>query len=145
VHLHHFSKIESHKKSQNSRNQGFSYFICLMIVGTRSGSVPLTNGSRSRSPKIIRIRIPNTGYAACSTCRYQQHEGHVCPRKIRSKINRTSHESYLSLSLASVYQVEVTTPNGRYVRVEKRYSAFLSLHKVINRLFHFFSISRSCQ
>ncbi len=35
------------KKSQNSRNQGFSYYFCLLIEG--SGSVPLTNGSRSRS------------------------------------------------------------------------------------------------
>jgi hypothetical protein len=25
VHLHHFSKIKSQKKSQNRRNQGFSY------------------------------------------------------------------------------------------------------------------------
>ena len=38
--------------------------------------------------------------------------------------------SVLSSCFDSVYQVEVTTPNGRYVRVEKRYSAFLSLHKV---------------
>ncbi len=38
--------------SQNRRNQGFSYYFCLMI-----------EGSRSRSPKKIRIRtrIPNTG------------------------------------------------------------------------------------
>jgi hypothetical protein len=27
-HLHHFSKIKSQKKSQNSRNQGFSYYFC---------------------------------------------------------------------------------------------------------------------
>jgi hypothetical protein len=40
VHLHHFSKIKSHK-SQNSRNQCFSYYVCLKIEG--SGS--LTNGS----------------------------------------------------------------------------------------------------
>jgi len=29
----------------------------------------------------------------------------------------------------TVYQVEVATPQGRYTRVERRYSAFLSLHK----------------
>jgi hypothetical protein len=37
-----------------------------------SGPGPLTNGSGSRRPKNIRIRIPNTGYskgAACATCR----------------------------------------------------------------------------
>ncbi len=38
-------------KSQNNRNQGFSYYFCLMIEG--SGSIPLTNGygSGSRRPK----------------------------------------------------------------------------------------------
>ncbi len=60
VHLHHFSKIKSQKESQNSRNQGFSYYFCMMIEG--SGSIPLTNGSRR--PKnmwiLIRIRIRNT-------------------------------------------------------------------------------------
>jgi hypothetical protein len=35
------------KKSQNSRNQGFSYYFCLMIEGSGFGSVPLTNGSVS--------------------------------------------------------------------------------------------------
>jgi hypothetical protein len=56
--------------SQNSRNQGFSYYICLMIegygsgsrAGSGSGSIPLANGSGSRRPKNtwirwIRIRI----------------------------------------------------------------------------------------
>ncbi len=46
----------------NSRNQGFSYYFCLMIEGF--GFSPLTNGSgsRSRRPKNIfrRIRIRNT-------------------------------------------------------------------------------------
>jgi hypothetical protein len=41
--------------SQNSRNQGFSYYFCMMIEGSRSGSgsIPLTNGSGSgsRRPK----------------------------------------------------------------------------------------------
>jgi hypothetical protein len=54
--------------SQNSRNQGFSYYICLMIEG--SGSIPLTNGSGSGRPKStwtrvrirIRIRIRNTAF-----------------------------------------------------------------------------------
>jgi hypothetical protein len=31
VHLHHFSKIKSQKESQNSRNQGFSNYFCMMI------------------------------------------------------------------------------------------------------------------
>jgi hypothetical protein len=53
-------------------NQGFSYYFCLTIEGSRygSGSVPLTNesGSRSRRPKNIRIlgiriRIHNTPFS----------------------------------------------------------------------------------
>jgi hypothetical protein len=34
VHLHHFSKIKSQKESQNRRNQGFSYYFCMMIEGS---------------------------------------------------------------------------------------------------------------
>ncbi len=73
VHLHHFSKIKSQKKSQNRRNQGFSYYFCMMIEGSGSGagsgSLPLTSGSgsASRRPKNmwirwirIRLRIRNT-------------------------------------------------------------------------------------
>ncbi len=58
VHLHHSSQINSQKNSQNSINQGVSYCFCLMMRGT--GSVPLTNGSGSRRPKNLRIRIQNT-------------------------------------------------------------------------------------
>ncbi len=66
LHLHHFSKIKSQKESQNSRNQGFSYYFCMMIEGSGSGSgsgsIPLTSGSGSGRPKNmwIRIRIRNT-------------------------------------------------------------------------------------
>ncbi len=78
LHLHHFSKIKSQKESLNSRNQGFSYYFCMMIegsgsgsrTGSGSGSIPLTSGfgSGSGRPKNtwirwirIRIRIRNTG------------------------------------------------------------------------------------
>jgi hypothetical protein len=46
VHLHRFSKIKVIKKSQNRCNQGFSYYFCLMIEVSGSGST-----------KIIWIRI----------------------------------------------------------------------------------------
>jgi hypothetical protein len=42
VHLHRFSKIKVKKKSQNSKNKCFSYYFCLMIEGSGSGSIPLT-------------------------------------------------------------------------------------------------------
>ncbi len=32
--------------SQNSRNQGFSYYICLMIEGSGSGSIPPDPGGQ---------------------------------------------------------------------------------------------------
>ncbi len=71
-----FQRWKVKKKSQNSRNQGFSYYFCLMTEGFRpragdgsgSGSIPLTNGSGSgsRRPKNtwirIRIRIRNTAW-----------------------------------------------------------------------------------
>ncbi len=66
VHLHNFSKIKSQNESQNIRNQGFSYYFCMMIEGSGSGSIPLTSGSGSGSwrPKNmwirwIRIRLRN--------------------------------------------------------------------------------------
>ncbi len=69
VHIHHFSKIKSQKESQNIRNQGFSYYFCMMIEGSGSGSgsgsVPLTSGSGSGSwrPKNMWIRwIRNTAH-----------------------------------------------------------------------------------
>ena len=30
VHIHNFSKIKSQKEPQNSRNQGFYYYFCMM-------------------------------------------------------------------------------------------------------------------
>ncbi len=66
LHLHHFLKIKSQKESQNSRNQGFPYFSCMMIegsgskAGSGSGSIPLTSGSGSMRPKNMWIRIRNT-------------------------------------------------------------------------------------
>ncbi len=57
LHSHHFSKIKSKKKSQNSRNQGFSSYFCLIIEG--SGSVPLTNGSATLpSSNYRKVRCP---------------------------------------------------------------------------------------
>jgi hypothetical protein len=55
LHLRHFRRLKVKKKSQSSRNQGFTYYFCLVI-----------EGSGSRRPKnmwirLIRIRIRNTG------------------------------------------------------------------------------------
>ncbi len=58
VHLHHFSNIKSQKESQYSRNQGFSYYFCMMIEGSGSGSWRPKNMWIRR----IRIRIRNTAF-----------------------------------------------------------------------------------
>ncbi len=57
-------------KSQNSRNQGLSYYFCLMIEGSGTGSVLLTNRSGSRRLKHLRIRFRNTGFIGA--CTYQR-------------------------------------------------------------------------
>ncbi len=83
IHLHNFPKIKSQKESLNSRNQGFSYYFCMMTEGSGSGSIPLTNGSGSGRPENmwirwirirIRIRLRNTA-VQCTTCciRYLAH------------------------------------------------------------------------
>jgi hypothetical protein len=41
VHYHQFLRLNVIKKSQNSRNQGFSYYFCLIIEGSGSGSPTL--------------------------------------------------------------------------------------------------------
>ncbi len=71
LNLYHFSKIKSQKDKKKSRNQGFSYYFCMMIEGSGSGSragsrsTHHTSGSGSRRHKNmwirwIRIRIRNT-------------------------------------------------------------------------------------
>jgi hypothetical protein len=59
-----FFKDKKSKNTQNSRNQSFSYYFCMMTEGSgsESGSTLLTNGSGSGRPKnmwirLIRIRI----------------------------------------------------------------------------------------
>jgi len=56
VYLLHFSKIKSPKEVTSKRNQGFSYYFCLMIEGSGSGSIHLTKGSGSGRPKNTWIR-----------------------------------------------------------------------------------------
>ncbi len=54
--------IKCHKKSQKSKNQGFSYFYCLMMEG--SGSVQIMTDPDG--PKTY-IRMNNTGKKLAST------------------------------------------------------------------------------
>ncbi len=59
VHLH---TVIFQKKLQNSRNQGSSYYFCLMMegFGAGSGSIHLTKESGSGRPKNMWIRIRDT-------------------------------------------------------------------------------------
>ena len=61
LHLHNFSKIKIQIESQNSRNQGFSYYFCMMIEGSGSGSWRPKN----MWIRWIRIRIRNTDLRHC--------------------------------------------------------------------------------
>jgi hypothetical protein len=62
IHLHHFSKIKSHKDVTKQKESMFFLLICSMIG---AGSVSLTNRSgcglgRPKNIWILRIRIRNT-------------------------------------------------------------------------------------
>ncbi len=66
-----FSKIKSQKESRNIRNQGFSYYFCMMIEGFGSRRPKHIQIRRIR----IRIRIRNSGSGAlfflCCSGRYR--------------------------------------------------------------------------
>ncbi len=73
VHLHQFSKIKSHKEVTKRRNQCFSYYFCLIIEESGSGSVSLTNGygcgsGRPKNIWIIRIWIRKTDKNSIKSC-----------------------------------------------------------------------------
>jgi hypothetical protein len=51
VHLHHILKIKSQKEVTKQKELRFFLLFCLMIEGSGSGSIPLTNGSESGRPK----------------------------------------------------------------------------------------------
>jgi hypothetical protein len=50
-HLHHFSKIKVPKEVTKEQELRFSYYFCLMMEGSGSRSIPLTNGPDPRGPK----------------------------------------------------------------------------------------------
>ncbi len=59
-----FFKDKRSKKSQNSRNPGFSDYYCMMIEGSGSGSATLVR-RLSDAVNILYVRIPSvcTGYS----------------------------------------------------------------------------------
>ncbi len=67
-----FTSFFKDKKSKRSHKTveikgGFSYYYCLMIEGSGSGSIPLTSGSGSGKSMWIRwIRIRNTANCSAS-------------------------------------------------------------------------------
>jgi hypothetical protein len=60
AHLHHSSKIKSHKNSQNSINECFSSILSLLMEGSGPGSRQINYGSGSKRSKNTRIRIRYT-------------------------------------------------------------------------------------
>jgi hypothetical protein len=84
-----FFKEKIQIESQNCRNQSFSYYFCMMIEGSgsragyESGSIPLTDGSRSRRPKnmwIRWIRIRNTATISTFFSPFLETFGHIYRR-----------------------------------------------------------------
>jgi hypothetical protein len=95
--------IEGIKKSQNMRYQGFSYYFCMMIEGSRSGPIPLTSGSESGRPKNTWIRIRNT---ALDTMGY-----------IRFPSKGLDSTSYIARSPLPVPSKIVEKKNRRYFNI----------------------------
>ncbi len=62
--VNHYSQIKVLKRPQISRNQGFSFYFCLMMGGSGSRSLPVSNGSgRPKNlPIRIRLRTRNTAF-----------------------------------------------------------------------------------
>ncbi len=98
--VHHISKIKNQKESQNSRNQGFSYYFCMMIEGSRSGVgsglIPLTSGSGSRRPKNMWIRNTVPHIWLCT----------------RSHLNFLIYQENLFLFFISVGETSIGAPSG---------------------------------
>jgi hypothetical protein len=72
VHLCHSSKIKSHKEvTKQYKSRFFYYFFCLMMEGSETRSVLVTNGSGCGSgrPNYILIRIRNTDFKTLSYIR----------------------------------------------------------------------------
>jgi hypothetical protein len=80
IFLHHFSKIKNQKESQNSRNQGFSYYFCMMIERSGSGSMPLTSGSGSGRPKTCKSGGSGSGSATLPTGLHFEPSSLYCER-----------------------------------------------------------------
>jgi hypothetical protein len=55
VHLHHFSKIKSQKESKKRRNQGFSYYFCMIIEGSGGPKTCGSGGSGAGSGTLVFI------------------------------------------------------------------------------------------
>jgi hypothetical protein len=53
-----FKDEKSKRESHNSRNQGFSYYFCMMIEGSGSGTGSLPLSMQHWSEVWIRIRLP---------------------------------------------------------------------------------------
>jgi hypothetical protein len=109
VHLHHFSKIKCQEGSQISRNQGFSYYFCMMIegsgTGSGSGSIPLTSGSGSGRPKNMWIRIRNNAIYCiqhCFICRLSDptvsEDAGIDPRTVATPALAVRRSNYWAIS-----------------------------------------------
>ncbi len=119
VNLHPFSTIKSQKESQNRRNQGFSYYFCVMIEGSGSragsGSIP---GSGSRRPKNMWIRIRNTAVLAVKIFILTIFYVYVCQLKPIDAIydhTPSHHPAQMSLTCTQVPGLLSNPLSGSYM------------------------------
>ncbi len=72
LHLHHFSKIKSQKKSQNSRNQGFPYYFWWIREGSGSGAGSKLTDPDPGGPKTC--GAGGSGFGSATLEKGQSHE-----------------------------------------------------------------------
>jgi hypothetical protein len=110
-----FQKYKTIKKSQNSRNQGFSYYFCLIIIGAGAGS---------RRSKNIRIRIRNRveGYPGSFLASVQHREIFWFPRNLSNHMDRQARtrDTVLAKSREMTGRIRSQTKHCRGGWVGKR-------------------------
>ncbi len=123
LHLHHFSRIKSHKDVQNSRSPVFLTIFFLMIEGSGSGSVPYTNGAGSGSSrtKNIRIRIRNNAIIILLQGLASRYQG-----------NTVLVLSEITVCLLAVLRIRIRIILGRWILIRIKVESRIQIRIKVN-------------